>query len=73
MMLVTRGLGSTNLPTAGLGVSLGNLFNQSLVGSLSISGIVATTFIEGVELTPTNAYGRRFFGTFFGPTGQQHR
>jgi hypothetical protein len=71
--LVTRGLGAGNLVTAGLAVQLGVLTPTSTAGSLALAGILITTFIPApVDDEPTNSYGRRFFGTFYGPRGKRH-
>lgn len=72
-MLVTRGLGATNLVTVGLGASIGTITGASLVGALALSGVVVTDFIAApVADDPTNAYGRRFLGSFFGPSSKGH-
>ena len=71
--LVTRGLGAGNLVTFGLAVSLGVLTPVSTAGSLALAGVVITTFIPApADDEPTNSYGRRFFGTFYGPKGERH-
>lgn len=71
--LPTRGLGQINLGTFGLGGSLGTLYPTGIAGSLFLVGVVLTSFIPApTGEDPTNAYGRRFFGTFYGPKGKGH-
>lgn len=64
MILVTRGLGSTNLVTVGLGAQLGETFTESIVGQLMMSGAVLTTYMAG-EAGDNRAPRGNFFGTFF--------
>jgi hypothetical protein len=72
--LVTRGLGAGNLVTFGLAVSLGVTTPVSTAGALALSGILITTFIPApASDEPANSYGRRFFGSFYGPVGKGHR
>lgn len=71
--LPTRGLGQKNLVSYGLGGLSGVLFPTSTAGALALTGVLMTTFIPAAVDTQTNAYGRRFFGTFYGPRGQGHR
>lgn len=71
--LPTRGLGQINIVTAGLGGSLGTLFPVSTAGSLFLTGAVLTSFIPvPVDDERGNSYGRRFFGTFYGPKHKGH-
>lgn len=71
--IVTRGLGAGNLVTFGLAVQLGVLTPTGTAGSLALAGILVTSFIPApADDEPTNSYGRRFFGTFYGPRGEGH-
>jgi len=74
--IATHGYRCTGFPTklsiATRGYRCAKL-QKEITGNLLLSGILLTVFIPNASSEPTNSYGRRFLGTFFGPRGESHR